>query len=81
MQLSEEEKDRGDYITRRFKIFPVDKVHVNLSLVELFGEWAFFKLLNFDFPDAGEPNGEPVPLHPLDEDHASKRLSAHDRPD
>ena len=29
VQLSEEEKDRGDYITRRFKIFPVDKVHVN----------------------------------------------------
>ena len=51
-----------------------------LSLIELFGE-GFFKLLRFDFSDAGEPNGEPVPLHLLDKDDASQRLSAHDRPD
>lgn len=26
VELSEEEKDRGSYITRRFKMSPVDKV-------------------------------------------------------
>ena len=26
LELSEDEKDKGDYITRRFKLSPVDKV-------------------------------------------------------
>ncbi len=34
VQLSEDEKDRGDYITRRFKLSPVDNkvrsIHANL---------------------------------------------------
>ncbi len=28
VQLSEDEKDRGDYITRRFKLSPVDNVTI-----------------------------------------------------
>ena len=31
VELSEAQKDRGDYITRRFKVSPVDKVGFRIT--------------------------------------------------
>jgi len=47
VQLNEEEKDRGDYITRRFKIFPVDKVLTGLSFFVGAGFDSLYCVINF----------------------------------